>query len=417
VQRKAEARHAILVSVGTDGDVYPFLSLGMTLRSRGHRVTLATHEHFSGLATENDLEFRALVSNAETEELLEKPDFWHPYKGPMVAAKWGRRFIHRQHEVLRELVAGERVQLIASPGVVAARVIQEQFGTPLASIVLQPWMIPSVHAPPTMMGGLTFPRWAAPFGGDTYLWLFNRVGALLVGRRLEELRRSLGLKPIRRFFHWWLSPSLVVGMFPEWFASPQPDWPSQMKLAGFPVNDGKPTADLPLEIRQFCEAGKPPVAFTFGTGMMHAAELFREGMEACQSLEVRGILLTKFRSQLPAQLPASVIYCGFAPFQKLFPRCAAVVHHGGIGTTAKALAAGVPQLILPFAFDQMDNANRVRKLGCGDWLKPKQRNAIQLARGIATVITSKVATQARAIAGRFNGNDGLKTAADFLESL
>lgn len=417
MQQKAEANHAILVSVGTDGDVYPFLSLGMTLRSRGYRVTLTTHEHFSRIATENNLEFRSLVSNAETEELLKEPDFWHPYKGPMVVAKWGRRFIYRQHQVLQELVASERAQLIASPGVVAARVIQEQFGTPLASIVLQPWMIPSVHAPPTMMGGLTFPRWAAPFAGDTYLWLFNRVGALLVGRKLEELRGSLGLKPIRRFFQWWLSPSLVVGMFPEWFAKPQLDWPPQMKLAGFPVNDGRPAADLPLEIRKFCDAGKPPVAFTFGTGMMHAAELFREGIKACQLLEVRGILLSKFRSQLPAQLPPSVIHCEFAPFQKLFPQCAAVVHHGGIGTTAKALAAGVPQLILPFAFDQMDNAERVRQLGCGNWLKPKQRNATQLAKGIATVITSKVATQARTIAERFNESDGLKTAADFIESL
>jgi rhamnosyltransferase subunit B len=412
-----ETKHAILVSVGTDGDVYPFLSLGMTLRSRGYRVTLATHEHFHRLAIESDLEFHPLVSNSETEELLRQPGFWHPLKGPLVVAKWGRRFIARQYHILQELIANDRPQLIASPGVVAARVIQERFGTPLTSIVLQPWMIPSLHAPPAMMGGLTFPRWAAPFAGDAYLWLFNRVGALLVGKKLEQLRSSLGLKPIARFFQWWLSPTLALGMFPDWFAKPQPDWPAQMKLAGFPVQDGRPSAEVPIDVRHFCEAGKPPIAFTFGTGMMHATELFRQSTAACQSLGCRGILLSKYKSQLPAQLPPEMLHCEFAPFQKLLPQCAAVVHHGGIGTTAKSLAAGVPQLILPFAFDQMDNGQRVRRLGCGDWLKPEHRKVARLVTAITGVITPEVTAQSRTMSKRFNGDDGLKTAADFIENL
>ncbi len=417
MHQSRRSKHAILASVGTDGDVHPFLGPGMALRARGYQVTLATHEHFARLASESDLEFRPLVSNAETEKLLGTRDFWHPLKGPLVIARWGAQFIRRQYNVLKELASGDNAVLIASPGIVAARVVQEELGVPLASIVLQPWMIPSMHAPPAMMGGLTLPRWAPRFAGRAYYRLFDGVGALLIGKELKHLRSSLGLKPIQRMFQWWFSPTLVLGMFPEWFGEPQLDWPPQMKLTGFPVSDGRPRVDVPLDIRTFCASGKPPVVFTFGTGMMHAAELFRDSVEACRMLGVRGVFLTKFRSQVPAELPQSVLHCEFAPFQKLFPLCAAVVHHGGIGTAAKALAAGVPQLILPFAFDQMDNAQRIKQLGAGNWLKPKQRGAVPLAKALAILMTPEAAQRSRSLATRFRGSDGLEMAADALEQL
>src|SRR4029077_17247403 len=123
-------------------------------------------------------------------------------------------------------------------------------------------------------------------------------------------------------------------------------------------------------------AAPPPIAFTFGTGMMHGARLFRASIEACERLGARGILLTGFSDQLPAPLPRLVHHCPYASFQKLFPRCAAVVHHGGVGTTAQALAAGVPQLVLPLAWDQPDNAARVKGLGVGDRLSPNSSAAL-----------------------------------------
>jgi UDP:flavonoid glycosyltransferase YjiC (YdhE family) len=232
----------------------------------------------------------------------------------------------------------------------AARLIQEKLGVPLVSVVLQPWMIPSVFAPPVMMGGLTLPRWAPRAIVKTYFRALDGFGALLLGRELNSLRASLGLKRVRRIFQWWFSPELVIGMFPEWFGEPQRDWPHQIKLAGFPLNDGQPNDGVPEDTIEFCRAGSPPIAFTFGTGMMHARELFQKAIEACRMLRERAIFLTKFRSQLPRSLPPFAHHCDFAPFQKLFPLCAAVVHHGGIGTVAKALAAGTPQLVLPFAW-------------------------------------------------------------------
>jgi rhamnosyltransferase subunit B len=116
-------------------------------------------------------------------------------------------------------------------------------------------------------------------------------------------------------------------------------------------------------VRTFCQAGSPPIAFTLGTGMKHAADFFRTAVATCDTLGARGLLLTKYPDLIPASLPANVRHCAFAPFRELLPLCRAIVHHGGIGTTAAALEAGCPQLVLPLAWDQPDNAARVAKLG------------------------------------------------------
>jgi UDP:flavonoid glycosyltransferase YjiC (YdhE family) len=173
---------------------------------------------------------------------------------------------------------------------------------------------------------------------------------------------------------------------------------------------------LSEEVAEFCAAGAPPVAFTFGTGMMHARELFAASLEACQRLGVRGIFLTKFAEQLPA-LPASVKHVAFAPFRELFPRCAAVVHHGGVGTVAKALAAGVPQVILPLAYDQKDNAIRVKRLGAGDWVRAGRVNGRAVADKLRVVMGDDFRARCAALAGRFSGECALEAAAREVEGL
>ena len=408
--------HALLAAIGTDGDVYRFLALGLELRKRGYRVTLATHEHFAPHAHAGGLDFKPIVSATETERLLDQRDFWHPLKSALIVARWGARLIPRQYEILKELSAPEGTFLVAGPGVIAARVVQEHAKVPLVSLILQPWIIPSLHAPPVIMGGLTLPHWMPRPIGGLYFQLIHQIGARLMGAEFRRLRASLGLKPIRRMFRWWFSPELVIGLFPEWFGPPQPDWPPQICLAGFPLSDGQTGIGLPEKLLRFCNQGTPVIAFTFGTGMRHATALFQQAIQACRLLQKRAVLLTSFPSQLPADLPDFVLHCEFAPFQELFPLCAAVVHHGGIGTVAKALAAGTPQLIIPFAFDQQDNALRVKKLGAGTWLKPNQRQVNTMASALASLTTAESISSARALVSRFNARSGIKSAADHIQS-
>ena len=410
-------KHAILPCLGTDGDVYPFIELGIELRKRGYDVTIATHEHFAEYVAKCGLEFCTFVSNTQTHALLQQRDFWHPFKGPIVVARWGAKMVESQFRLLSKVAAKDGAFLIANPGVVSARIVQEALGIPLVSIVLQPWMIPSIYAPPTMMGGLTLPQWAPKPVGRLYISLFNRVGALLVGQDVTRVRRSLGLKSLGRIFDWWYSPELVIGLFPEWYGKPQIDWPNHFHLVGFPGSAGRSGSGISQDTLAFCNQGDPPFVFTFGTGMMHAKELFELGINACRMLGRRGILLTKHEDQLPADLPAFIHHSRFEPFHELFPHCAAVVHHGGVGTVAKALAAGVPQLILPFAFDQLDNAVRVARLNAGRYCNRGARAPNALARQLHEVISGPCVAGANQIKSRFEHPGGVERAASLIEDL
>ena len=267
-----------------------------------------------------------------------------------------------------------------------------------------------------MTGGLTIPAWLPHPLRRAYWLAVDAAAYLLVGRALNRLRTGLGLPPVRRLFRWWLSPDLVIGLFPPWYAAPQLDWPPQLRLAGFGRYDGA-EAELSDDVHAFCRAGQPPVAFTLGTGMAHAAGFFRAAVAACGVAGVRGLLLTKYPGLLPSPLPPEVRHCAYAPFRRLLPLCGAVVHHGGVGTTAAALEAACPQLVLPLAWDQPDNAARVRRLGVGTALGARRRSGSDLARALAGVMTSTVRERCREVAALAAREDGLEVAADWVERL
>jgi UDP:flavonoid glycosyltransferase YjiC (YdhE family) len=408
--------HTILATLGTDGDVFPHIGLGAALRARGHRVTLAAPETYRARAAALGLDFCPIVTADEVNRVLADPDLFHPLRSGAMMARWGAPMIPRQYDALAALAREPGSVLVANPGVLAARLVQEKLGTPTASLLLQPGLLPSCTAPPEMTAGLTIPTWLPRPLRPLYWLAVDAAGYLLVARSLNRVRAALGLDPVRRLFRWWLSPDLVIGLFPAWYAAPQPDWPPRLRLAGFGRFDGS-RGEVPDDLRAFCEAGPPPVAFTLGTGMAHAAGFFRAAVGACERLGVRGILLTKFADAVPRRLPPTVRRCGFAPFRRLLPLCGAVVHHGGVGTTAAALEAGCPQLVLPLAWDQPDNAARVTRLGVGMSLGPRQRTAGHLARALARLLTPGVRERCRDVAKRAAEDDGLEVAAGWVEEL
>jgi UDP:flavonoid glycosyltransferase YjiC (YdhE family) len=409
--------HAILATMGTDGDVFPYVGLGVHLLARGHQTTLAAPEPYRDLAADLGLGFRPLATADEVRRMLADPDLWHPLRSGPMMARWGAGLLPRQYDLLAALAAGPGSVLVANPGVLAARLVQEKKTCPMATLLLQPGLVPSTSSPPEMPAGLTLPRGVPRPVGRLYWAAVDAAGYLLVGGALNSLRAALRLRPVRRVFRWWLSPELVVGLFPPWYAAPQSDWPARLRLAGFGRFDGGRGGELADDIRAFCQAGPPPVAFTFGTGMTHGAAFFRAAAVACESLGARGLLLTKYPHQIPARLPSGVRHFVFAPFRKLLPLCAAVVHHGGIGTTAAALATGTPQAVLPLAWDQPDNARRLQGLGVGIRLGPRQRTAGHLARALSRLRAPEVQARCQAVADRVGKVDGLEVAAQLVEDL
>jgi UDP:flavonoid glycosyltransferase YjiC (YdhE family) len=149
--------------------------------------------------------------------------------------------------------------------------------------------------------------------------------------------------------------------------------------------------------------------------MGQSQKFFQVALETCRAAGRRAILATKFPSQLPAVLPPEVFHASYAPFSLLLPRCAGIVHHGGIGTTSQALAAGAPQLIQPFSHDQPDNAARVRRLGCGDVIWPCEFTPNALARKLEALIDAPaVRARCAAVAERLRAEDA---AARLLDTL
>jgi rhamnosyltransferase subunit B len=414
--------HAILASLGTDGDVLPFIGLGVALRARGHRVTLVAAEQYADLAATHWLEFRQLVSTDKMRTLLATPDFWHPLKTARHTANWSRNMIEPQYRLLTEIAAANDSVLITNPSILAAHLVHEKMGRPLATVILQPWMIPSASAPPIMpIPGL--PLGVPRFLHAIFFRLIEFAADLLVGRELNTLRRSLGLKAVRRILHHWFAKDLVLGMFPDWFGPPQNDWPRQIKLTGFPKFDATVSRSLPPGLHEFLSNRKPTIVFTFGSGMMHGAQLFQTAARVCEKLNAQGLFINRFQSPSP---PPHMFHATFIPFSEIFPRCAAIVHHGGIGTTAECFASGKPQLILPLGFDQLDNGIRVQNLGAGLHTRSKhslvaraqplaQRDVDEIAAALSRLLQPDMQTSAAKLADRVRSQNGLEIAADAIE--
>jgi rhamnosyltransferase subunit B len=175
--------------------------------------------------------------------------------------------------------------------------------------------------------------------------------------------------------------------------------------------------ELPDGLEKFLSAGRPPIIFTAGTAMKHADKFFLDCIEACQLLGQRGILLTQHPEQLPAELPQNIQHFAYLPFSEVLPRSLALVHHGGIGTTAQAIAAGIPQVIRPMAHDQPDTAARVEKLSIGASLSTKKFNAASLAEKLNALITSQaVLERCKNYAGRIHPDQSLNDTCSIIES-
>jgi UDP:flavonoid glycosyltransferase YjiC (YdhE family) len=189
-------------------------------------------------------------------------------------------------------------------------------------------------------------------------------------------------------------------------------------VVGFPLWDSQDDAQLPNDVIEFLAAGEPPIAFSPGSANRVADRFFAAAIEVCHRLGRRGLLLTKYDHQLPAKLPDTVRHFGFVPLSKLLPHTAALVHHGGIGSCAQGLAAGVPQLVRPMSYDQFDNSRRLVRLGVAKEISVRRFRGPSVAAALEQLLqTSSVAATCRELAARCNGPASLAAACNELERL
>ena len=353
----------LLSALGSAGDVHPFIAIGRALMARGHGVRLLAAPVFADRVERAGLDFAPMGEPGEYERLLAQADLWDARRGArFILDELLARLPEAYATTAAHVVPGETL-LVGSTLAWGTRLVQEQTGLPAATIHLSPLCIPSAVAPPVLpvvgdLAWLPTPvlRWGQDLAERLVMDRWTRP-------RLNAFRATLGLPPVRRVWSRWIhSPDLVVGAWPAWFAPVQPDWPPATITSGFPIFDegGAPMDDA---LRAFLDAGPPPIGITPGSAMAHGRSFFARALAACTALGTRAIFVTPFADQLPASLPPSIHHVPYVPFGALLPRLSALVHHGGIGTAAQALAAGVPQVVVPFAHDQFDNAARLQRLG------------------------------------------------------
>jgi UDP:flavonoid glycosyltransferase YjiC (YdhE family) len=376
-----DAMKVLIATAGSHGDVLPYIALGKEMHRRGHEVVFYTNPFFAHYL--KDCEFRVVLIGRVEDHLAVWSDRngKQPFKAFQHVTTYFFSLCRPYYDAMqRELDDGD-VITVGHPLLLATRFLRETHGIPTAT----------VHLAPVAFRSNLYPSKLLP------IWITPKMPALLknlawhamdlfyfdpnVNKPFNELRTEFGLPPLQKVFKKWMSQAdAVVGLFPEWFAVEHSDWAVRVNFAGFPLPVIHPEQHLPPEVEAFLQAGEPPVLFTAGTASAMAQDFFATSIKACVRGNIRGIMLTPYTDQMPEHLPEGVVHFKFVPFHLLLPRLAAIVHHGGIGTTGLALQAGVPQLIRPVAYDQFDNANRlVNMLGVAKQLFPAAYNSRSVA--------------------------------------
>ncbi len=408
-----------LITLGTDGDVDPFIALGLELKNRGHRVTLVSNDYFKPTADKSEIGFASIGTKQDYMAVLENQDTWAPRKGfKLLVEELILRHMRNVYELMASLFTADTVMLAPS-FMFGARIARDKLGIPLVTVVLQPASIWSYENPPLL----------ASYAWAQYLPAILRRALTTAAERFylepmlqpetNRFRSELGLPPVDHVSTRWLySPDRIIALYPDWFGPALVHPPPQLIMPGFVSHENPGEAEVPSGCAAFLSAGDPPVVFTPGSGHQHARDFFKVAVDACQIRNKRGLFLTKFRDHLPSHLPGSIYHCEYAPFLSVFPLCETVVHHGGIGTTAKAMASAIPQLVMPMAYDQPDNARRVKALGVARWLSSKQFTANNVAETLDFLYSSPtVRTRCNALSKRIDQSQALVEACLAIEKI
>ncbi|MDG2522823.1 glycosyltransferase [Caulobacter segnis] len=424
------APRIILATAGSLGDLHPFLALGEALKARGARVQIATSLEYQpkvqaeGLLFQDaslglaDFEAELGLDLAGITRKIAQSNFWF-YDNIVLpnAAAGARRMI--------ELAEGADV-IVASSFALGAQLAAQKLGLPFVSVALSPMLFMSAHEPTPLPGA----PWLKPRTSRAGLAL-NRatlnLGRLLTRgftERVNAARATLGLPPSRDnvIFDTPWRADLVLGLFSPVLGGPLPDHPANTHITGYACYDsemGGPPA-LPQALAAFLDAGEPPIVFTLGSAAVHIADRFHvEGLAAARALNRRAVLLVGPDGDLGLTRGATdAITVSYAPYSLLFPRAAANVHQGGVGTTQQALRAGRPQLVVPHLGDQFDNGARIAARGAGVVLKRDRFKAGAAAESLSRLLgDSKIAERAAAAEALSGAENGAAVGADLVIGL
>ncbi len=403
----------VIAGIGTRGDLQPLLALGRALEERGHEALVCGPPDFVDLAAELGVRFKPFGMPfveflTQSQEMAER----NPLKVFMGAI--GRQLLYEQIEAVRPLLR-EADALIGNSLLLSGASLAQEAEVPYMKVIFQPVLLRAPAFPPPFVARQDLPGWL-----NLLLWKVHE-GALNVAflKLLNEARTKVGLAPVEDIpRHVYETSNFLMALDPA-LTGPLPDWQFPHFVTGFwPLRDHE--ASLPPQVEGFLSAGTPPVYVGFGSMMAKNPEArTRQILEAIRLTGQRAIVSSGWadlgRSMEP---PPECLIIGPVSHAALFPRCKAIVHHGGAGTTSAAALAGRPQVVVPHLLDQHYWAHRVVQTGVGPRTFPVgQLSAARLASALARACGEPIFRErAEALSRVLLARDGLAEAVSAIEA-
>jgi sterol 3beta-glucosyltransferase len=403
----------LAIALGSQGDVQPYVALGKGLKAAGYSVRVMTHVNFERLVTAHGLEFHPVKGNVQ--EIVESPEMRALLeKGNFLAIN--KRTAKLAQDAAIEwtqsgLVACQGVDLIVVGigGLNVAISMAEKLQIPLLPALLFPF------TPTRAFPGILFPQSLARLGG-TFNWLSHLLLRQMIWhgfRKADRISRQQVLNiPAAPFWGSYKSPAMhryptIYGFSPSVIPKPA-DWRNTQIVGDWFLDASDWTP--PLELMEFLQNGSPPIYIGFGSmGIRNPEETADLVLQAVARTQQRAILQSGWGGLRNADVPDNVLMVNSLPHIWLFPRMAAVVHHGGAGTTAAGLRAGVPSIVIPFFGDQPFWGQRIADLGVGTAPIPRKQLTVEkLAQAIDRAVTDPVMRQRAADLGaKIQSEDGI----------
>ena len=403
--------HFILVFNATAGDAIPVIGIADALQRRGHEVLVLGNGAYRPLAEKVAVEYVDILSVEENARRTAERDQSHAdrVRGGL------KNFITDIDPVYQGIVTRLRSDtVVAAHGLcLGACIARETHAFPLATLHTTTPQFFSATDPDGWHRDV--PRWMRrPLD-----FVMSRTLNWALGAKVDAVRARWGLtkKASRDFRAWSVSPDCVIGLFPDWFAALQPEWPRVTELVGFPLPPVDETPPLSAELQAFLDDGPPPLVCSHSSAISATSEFFREAITVARELKQRAVLLTS-PNVIDVPLPDGVRVFPPTAHSRIYPYAAVAVNHAGMGSASAGLRAGVPQFHAPFSYDQPEVAHRSWRLGVSRYLKPghfSAKRAIPLFEEL--LFDERLRARCREVAGWTSGYDGLVRACDVLEQL
>ncbi len=407
---------------GSEGDIRPLVALGHGLVQRGHTVELVytdiASRSYDAVATSLGMTARAVATPviADDNELYAIGLKVINTTNPLVQ---GKIIYDRLLRPVEDAIFQAAVDLCQHSDLIVthlllnqARAAAELAGKPAVSVTMAHSLVPSRHIHPE---GL--PRLGEI--GNAIGWTIARFALNRVLRGpVNAFRRRVGVPPVHDLLlDGWASHLLNLIAVSPAICPEHPDWPPWNRVCGFLAPPGTSHEQVSPELEAFLAAGEPPVFMGFGSLMPVSSSYLTESVallkEAARLAGCRAII----QAEVPPERSDRLVVIGRSPHAQVFPRCAAVVHHCGAGTTHTALGAGVTSVCVPHVSDQFGWAEQLQRLGVAPAaVNRRSVTAAKLAHRIREALAAPgMRVKAAAIAGRMKGDDGPARAAELIE--